>query len=85
MKSGKSKSLNKQLMQVAVQAKGARVTEHARKLHVIRLGYYLKVNNIQIKDISQIKAKYIQSYIAHRFEQGVKKRTPKKPCINRHY
>lgn len=77
MKSGKSKSLNQQLRRVAKQAKGAGATEHARKLHVIRLGNYLKANNIQIKDISQIKAKYIQSYIAHRLEQGVKKRTLK--------
>lgn len=77
MKKSKPKSLNQQLKQAAMQAKGSGATEHARKLHVKRFSSYLKANNIQIRDISQIKTKYIQGYITQRLEQGVKKRTLK--------
>ena len=40
-----------------------------------RFGQYLKDNNIQIHDISQIKVSYIEGYIQTRLSQGISKRT----------
>ena len=56
----KPKSLQQQLTNNARQASGAHKTVHHRQMMMKRFGQYLKDNNIQIHDISQIKVSYIE-------------------------
>lgn len=74
-KKAKSKSLKQQLTDTARQAKGAYKTVHNRHIIVERFGQYLKDNNIQISEMSQIKVSYIEEYIQTRLRQGIGKRT----------
>lgn len=69
------KNLKHQLQQIAIQAKGSHKTVHDRTVILTRFAHYLKTHNIQIKQIDQIKAKYIQSYIEDRQSQGISQRT----------
>lgn len=71
----KENSLKNELKQTAKQAKGAFKTEYERKKIAARFLAYLKISNIQIRDVDQIKAKYIEGYIQHRLIQGKCKRT----------
>lgn len=71
----KPKSLQQQLTNNARQASGAHKTVHHRQMMMKRFGQYLKDNNIQIHDISQIKVSYIEGYIQTRLSQGISKRT----------
>lgn len=71
----KTKTLKQQLQHVAKQAKGAYKTAHNRQIIMARVGQYLKENNIQIHDISQIKVSYIEGYIQTRQQQNISKRT----------
>lgn len=71
----KPKSLQQQLINNARQASGAHKTAHHRQIMMKRFGQYLKDNNIQIHDISQIKVSYIEGYIQTRLSQGISKRT----------
>ena len=75
MKQIKTKSLKQQLQQAAVLAHGSAKTEHDRKVNINRFFNYLKSNNIQIRDMSQIKGKYIKGYIEGRLKKGIGKRT----------
>ena len=69
------KSLKAQLQKTAENAHGGGKTVHQRRLMVSRFGDYLKLENIQISSISQIKEKYIQGYIQARLNQQIGKRT----------
>lgn len=71
----KPKSLQQQLTNNARQASGAHKTVDNRQIMMKRFGHYLKDNNIQISDMSQIKVSYIEGYIQSRLNQGISKRT----------
>lgn len=69
------KPFTQQLLHYATQAKGSAKTVHDRKVIVTRFAHYLKSHNIQIRQIEQIKSKYIEGYIRSRLDQGISKRT----------
>lgn len=69
----KHKNLSEQLQENAKQVKNVYKTEHDRKFVIDRFNQYLKINNIQIQYIDQIKAKYIEPYIQDKLTQGINK------------
>ncbi|XKM13297.1 integrase domain-containing protein [Orbaceae bacterium ac157xtp] len=71
----KTKSLKQQFTDAARQANGAYKTVHHRQIIMERLRQYLKVHNIQIKAIDQMKVIYIEGYVHSRLGQGISRRT----------
>lgn len=69
------KNLKALLKQTAIHAHGSAKTKAARIGKVTSFNNYLKQHNVQINQLVQIKAKYIEGYIQFRKEQGICLRT----------
>lgn len=69
------KNLKNKLKQTAIYAHGSAKTKVARLGKIDKFCAYLKQANIQISQIEQIKAKYIEGYIQARKAQGISLRT----------
>lgn len=63
------------LRSLASKASGSYKTVHDRIKIVSRFEYHLRSLNIQIRAVSNLKAKHIESYIKSRLEQGINLRT----------
>lgn len=67
--------LSRTLFTLAKQAGGSYKTVHDRRNILSRVCAYLKTTNVRIQEPKQFKTKHIQSYIQHRIQQGIGKRT----------
>jgi len=67
--------LSRKLFVLARQAGGSYKTVHDRINILTRFCEYLKTINVRIQEPKQFKTRHIQSYIQHRLEQGISKRT----------
>lgn len=63
------------LRSLASKASGSYKTVHDRIKIVSRFEHHLRSLNIQIRAVSNLKAKHIESYIKNRLEKGINLRS----------
>jgi len=67
--------LNRKLFLLARQTGGSHKTVHDRINILTRVCEYLKTLNVRIQEVKQFKTRHIISYVDHRLQQGISKRT----------
>lgn len=68
-------SIREVLAKLAFRADGSFKTVHDRQNVASRLGDYLRMNNIQIKEVQHLKTAHIVGYISSRKDSGIGLRT----------
>jgi len=67
--------LSRKLFLLARQTGGSHKTRHDRITILTRVCEYLKTINVRIQEVKQFKTRHIISYVEHRLQEGISKRT----------